>query len=703
MSTSLRCSLAASLLALAACSSGTGTQPGKDAGLDATSAGGGGSGGTGGSASDAGNPTDVVGLAIDPPTATLASVDGSTPAQVFKLLAVQRDGQQVPLGTGEWSPSQSFLGALATGAGGDATFTANGIAGGSADLTAKALGFGGKLLQATATVTVQVQRNVAVPGAPADASTQFAAATPDPAGTGAHLLYPLDGALLPNNVAPLDLQWENGAAGDLYRVTLTKPHLTVTAYVLHSGGGFRFDWTVDALAWRSVAESDPGASTAITVDLLASGTGKVVAGAPVNVRLAQGSLYGAVYYWAINEGRLQNINADTAARTPVMANPPTGCIACHTISRDGRFLAGALDGSPRRLALFDLTDPTALQASPAQPLFTPSLTEVYATFSPDNSRLLVSGFGSDQGGGDGSDGFTLIDSSTGATAPSTGLPPDHHVAHPDWSPDGKSVVYVGNIAGQTNGYLSHYTASDLFVMPVSGTSTLAFGAPALLHHGADATAAEGGTADAHPTWSPDSALVAFQHGQVGYSQFNPNAALYAIAGTPGGAAVRLDNASGGAAGTSAFWPTFSPFTTTEGGVTYYWLAFFSQRDYGNAQAGTRGTARRQLWVTAVRADGTGDPSSVPYWLPGQDTASENAAARWAPVACRANAADCQVSSECCSGSCLPDPADLTHFICTPPPLDQCHHQGQLCGGSGDCCAVDGLVCLGNVCSAPPPK
>jgi hypothetical protein len=122
--------------------------------------------------------------------------------------------------------------------------------------------------------------------------------------------------------------------------------------------------------------------------------------------------------------------------------------------------------------------------------------------------------------------------------------------------------------------------------------------------------------------------------------------------------VRLDNANGGVSGTSGFWPTFSPYTTTENGSTYYWIAFFSQRDYGNAQAGTKGTQRRQLWVTSVKAGATTvDPSSVAYWLPGQDTTSDNAAGRWAPTACRANAASCQVSSECCSGSCLPSPGD----------------------------------------------
>ena len=61
--------------------------------------------------------------------------------------------------------------------------------------------------------------------------------------------------------------------------------------------------------------------------------------------------------------------------------------------------------------------------------------------------------------------------------------------------------------------------------------------------------------------------------------------------------------------------------------------FYTFRDYGNAQAGTKGTHRRQLWITAIDkaklASGQGDPSSVPYWLPDQDVATNNMSAFWA--------------------------------------------------------------------------
>ncbi len=61
--------------------------------------------------------------------------------------------------------------------------------------------------------------------------------------------------------------------------------------------------------------------------------------------------------------------------------------------------------------------------------------------------------------------------------------------------------------------------------------------------------------------------------------------------------------------------------------------FYSLRDYGNALAGTKGTQRRQMWVTAIDKSKLGSrrrsPASVPYWLPDQDSATENMSAFWA--------------------------------------------------------------------------
>ena len=92
----------------------------------------------------------------------------------------------------------------------------------------------------------------------------------------------------------------------------------------------------------------------------------------------------------------------------------------------------------------------------------------------------------------------------------------------------------------------------------------------------------------------------------------------------GGEEFELAKANG--AGENSHLPNFSPFD--DGG--YFWLAFYSTRDYGNAHVGTKGQARRQIWVTAISNEpqtGT-DPSHVPYWLPDQDPSTHNMSAYW---------------------------------------------------------------------------
>jgi hypothetical protein len=212
----------------------------------------------------------------------------------------------------------------------------------------------------------------------------------------------------------------------------------------------------------------------------------------------------------------------------------------------------------------------------------------------------------------------------------------------------------------------------------------------LLHQ---AAASPGGAVDWHPTWSPDSAWLAFQHGQTRRSGYETGSGLSGTAGAlfliprSGGAAVRLDRASG--PDDVAYRPLFSPFNS--GG--YFWLLFTTTRNYGNATAGVQG--KKQIWVAAVRnnPDGTTDPSEAPYYLAGQEPAT-SLSPFWAPIACRPTGTGCVQANECCSTVCDPD-----RNSCVPS--SSCKTRGLSCGGDEDCCA--GLRCnTAHICDVPPP-
>lgn len=639
---------------------------------------------------------ELTSLRVEPRAATLTARYGTASTQDFTVVGTLSDGRTVPVTNVGWSatPMGSPAGSLGTESG---RFTATGTSGGVFTITASVDRPGMGPLTDTATLEVRVEREVTAMGTapvtPAEAMRFWAATRVTDAARALRVLYPLDGAVMPANVPPPDVQWEGGAEGELAMVHLTKPHAELRAWVRHTGAAFRFDWLAEVDGWRALLETDPDAPLTVSVDRYDAARAEVVTSAPVSVRIARATLSGTIYYWDLSEGRIQKLDAITAERTVAIPSPPpkpdapdmgNRCVACHTVSRDGRYMSAELWGGDRPSTVFDLSS-SSIRSDPAPTLFTPGPVYLFSTFSPDSRHLVVNR----------GTGLRLIARDTGATIDGSNLP-TARAAHPEWSPDGMRLAFITN----TNGtWAVDFSAGDLAV--VDRLTDTTFGSPRIIHRGASTPERP---VDAHPSFSPDARWIAFQHGTNSRGANTDDRAapmgypgrleLVAVEGPETQASLPLTRATG--ATTDSYWPNFSPFNA--GG--YFWVAFYSRRDYGNAQAGTRGTRRRQIWVTAVSNTPRAgeDPSSVPYWLPGQETRVDNMSALWAPVACRMNAETCSVSAECCSGVCQRG-ADGVFRCETPTTMRECRRAGRTCASSADCC--DGLTCFANVCGAPP--
>ncbi|WP_053231921.1 PD40 domain-containing protein [Sandaracinus amylolyticus] len=641
-------------------------------------------------------------LVLEPAEVELTSVEGAMPTASFRAYARTLDGEMVEVTPESWRLTHDRIGAVDT----SGTFTANGRAGGMVEVVARAPG-AIAAIEGRATIRVHIEREAPLdPSVPPSVRDRFDLPEVEDPFESVLLEYPLDGARMPNNVAPPVVQWDplpRGGADDAYRIVLSSPYATVRAYAYDSGRGFTSSWASDRETWRILADSARGEELALRVDRVASGGTTVFRGQPVRVWLSEDGLYGTVYYWQVRpdpqSSDVFRLDAATGARASVFGTESGACVGCHSLSHDGRRLASTLDSRAATWAT-TIVDTASSSAPPPDLLgpFEPSYH--FLAFRPDGARILASRAEGTEASGVSR--LVMLDGATGLPAAASGIP-EGEAGYPAWSPDAEWVAWM---QGGGDGPRGTRAPTSIVVAPVEGDDAL--GAPRAVHEGASLSESfEGGSTDSRPTWSPDSRFLAFAHGtsSVSATEFGsepPRAALYVVS-RDGGDPIRLERGMGVEGQIDAFWPVFSPFVTEEAdGTRLYWLAFYSRQDYGNAYAGTRGTGRRQLWVTAIDptlVERGEDPSSPPYWLPGQDTRADDIAALWAPTGCRGQGESCSTSSECCSGECAAaDPSMPDVLTCRPPSV--CRRGGESCETAADCCS--GLECNLGVCGYVPP-
>lgn len=512
----------------------------------------------------------------------------------------------------------------------DATFTVSGQAAGKGGVIATV----GDVAGATS-VIVSMHPVHLGPGVAPGAEANF----PDSSAPGAmsqRLVYPLDHAVMPTSVKAPMLMWEGasvGGGGDLYRVRIVAGFLTIDTILADTPGANLLPSAED---WQLVKNSVQSGAVTMSVDHW-DATNGAQGGAPIEVKLVTADVVGAIYYWNLGAGEMERIDANGRAKAipappayvrnppnPQLDEPSNRCVACHTVSRDGRYLAGSLWGGAREGGVFDMSSAAVTASTPAAPAPTvapvaigSTYTQLFSTFNADGTRLMINTPGA---------GLAVINPMTGQSVPTTGTPlPTAQTSHPAWSPDGTMVAYISsctNQQGNPAGGVDYYNG-NLSILPVTGPDQFGPSAPIALA-GAQGN---GLTAPSWPSFSPDSNYIAYGAGT--YSRGNLQGTEYPGAlfmiDKAGGAPVRLDNACGGAL--RCYLPNFSPFDTGD----HFWLIYYSFKDYGNAASGTKGTSRRQMWITAIDKSklGTGqDPSSVPYWLPDQDVTTMNMSAFW---------------------------------------------------------------------------
>ena len=113
------------------------------------------------------------------------------------------------------------------------------------------------------------------------------------------------------------------------------------------------DWLPSAEQWDWIAESNRGGAVTLTVSGMDPlDAGSVWTSSPVTLYFSASEVEGAIYYWSTgSQGVMKALVSDPVPlkfyTDPAAADAGT-CVACHTLSRDGKRLAVGYGGEVLR-------------------------------------------------------------------------------------------------------------------------------------------------------------------------------------------------------------------------------------------------------------------------------------------------------------------------------------------------------------------
>ncbi|MBS2015595.1 MAG: PD40 domain-containing protein [Deltaproteobacteria bacterium] len=607
---------------------------------------------------DSGTGTQFASIEITPKDAIITvGLDQKTPVTDFSATGVRADGTRVPIASGAWN----FTRIDAAGFEG-AKLVPTGFVGGKGEVSFK---YNGQTAKTSATIKLRITEGT-TPAAPVIAA--FAAATD--ADATMSLLYPYDGTVFPRGLPSPVVQWSGGGAADIYKIEAKSDTFELLAYT-NAPPPARYPLP----QWAKLTDSIAGN---VTMSVQRWDGTKAYAAKTQTWTIAPANLKGTIYYTKLLNGDtfVQKIEPGKPTQAALQQTAGVTCIACHSVSKDGSRVVASVNGGASPWAVYDAVTGNELYRS-SQP-------SGFQAISPNGSHVLWRHWNS---GGFGSEGELRLSTSSSDAVLATLVPPGGNGSpgHPVWSPDGKKIAF----SMRTSGDGLNFFASTLWITDVNLATPGFSGTKKIIDPNTQYSVVT------YPTFSPDSQWVAFMRGNQSRSDGTGAAELW-LSTTDGVTQMRLDRANGvpdvSATPNTAWGPSFHPVAA--GG--YFWLAFFSERDYGNTLVGQ---TNRQIWLAAV--DGAPkagkDPSHPAIYITGQDTTSTNERPQFTVNPCKPLGQSCENGYDCCDGYCRAGDGGL---VCQQKG-NECAQQGDKCGADADCCT--GLRCIGGFCTTPPPN
>lgn len=525
---------------------------------------------------------DVVDLRIEPDVAELSTEAGAPAEQAFTAVATFGDGAEGALDLVSWELSNASVGIIDS----RGHFTSVDSNGGEATITAT-------FLDHVATAELRVRHEAVRLEDGTDEAIAAAFAAAEGGDESLAILYPFDGTTVPRNLEGLEVEWTGALPEEVQRLHFSSALESMDVITRN-----RHSWVVPVEVWESVSATNSRGAIEVQISS-AAWDGQALSALkhspPIEVTVNRFDAEGSVLYWSTGETAVMRIVAGGGTAERFWPKAENGqCMGCHEIAESSQRMVVTQNGVNGTFQVVDVAEP----AAPALVFeATESKRMTFHALSPDGTRLL----GVLQGD------LVVYDVATN-TLLATVTPDSGYYTHPTWSPDGTTVLATratGSVMSDMG-----LNGSELVTMHWTGSA---------LTNVEVLVAAEPGQANYYASYSPDGDWIVFNR-STGDTYSDDDASVWLLSAA-GGDPIRLDaaNGTGNLRNSLARW---APLPDDE----ILWLAFSSRRDRGSATSHFG-----QIWITAVdpalAAAGL-DPSSAPYWLPGQDFNSDNHLPVW---------------------------------------------------------------------------
>jgi WD40-like Beta Propeller Repeat len=497
------------------------------------------------------------------------------------------------------------------------------------------------------------------------------------------IVYPLTESMHAMNQGDITFQWNAGVTtSTLFKLEVTDgtkkfefylPCTNLGAAGIQNAKLGQCTYLMPELEWLDLGAQFRGKNLTFTIagtdgSALADGgpAGVVYTSKPITITFSPEPVIGGLYYWAAASKSIKRFTFGAKKAVPfIKPNSPTdefSCVACHSVSRDGKVIAFAVSQDPGG------ENTSAIQTAPTDqpdmPFVRPvkGMTPYYTgpgdlsnnnkvgpedhfghnvALSPDGSLAAINGLAPPPTTSGWPLTFEIRDTKSGMTLGATypqGDPlfGDNKIPiFPEWSPDGLSIVATMSEFVQNNG-CAFWTQSTCTgsIVTMSWTPT----DPA--HPEMGGTLGQAHTLVAYsavayhfyPSWSPDGKWIVFVSAPAGQgvsSLSNPKAVLRIVPSTGGpytcpssqcfdlvrGTQYKWADSLAGNSKHST-WPKFSPFAQGAN-QNLMFISFTSEIDYGYLAQ-----KKPELWSFFIDTEklvfGKGDPSYAPVWLPYQE-------------------------------------------------------------------------------------